>query len=136
MVVLWCTVLYSTVKSTVEWYLYFKPRMSLSKHKSMDGVSNSSGLLNQCQPLYANYCISLYFSRYYAVRSNMSSLFSLCLVLMCYLCEKCYKPIIVQYCIADCLSQVPRLTLLDLTNKLDLKNLLSEWDSFICEELN
>ena len=55
---------------------------------------------------------------------------------MYYLCEKYYKPIIVQHCIAYCLSQVPRLTLLDLTNKLDLKNLLSEWDSLICEELN
>ena len=31
-----------------------------------------------------------------------------------YLCEKYYKPITVQYDIADCVSQVPRLTLLDL----------------------
>ena len=33
---------------------------------------------------------------------------------MYYLCEKYYKPIIVQYYIADCVSWVPRLTLLDL----------------------
>ena len=33
---------------------------------------------------------------------------------MYYLCEKYYKPITVQYYIADCVSWVPRLTLLDL----------------------
>ena len=31
-----------------------------------------------------------------------------------YLCEKYYKPIEVQYYIADCVCWVPRLTLLDL----------------------
>ena len=40
---------------------------------------------------------------------------------MYYLCEKYYKPITVQYYIADCVSWVPRLTLLDLANKLDLQ---------------
>ena len=43
---------------------------------------------------------------------------------MYYLCEKYYKyyctVIVVQYYTADCVSWVPRLTLLDLTNKLDL----------------
>ena len=33
---------------------------------------------------------------------------------MYYLCEKYYKPITVQYYIADCVIWVPRLTLLDL----------------------
>ena len=33
---------------------------------------------------------------------------------MCYLCEGYYKPTIVQYYIADCVSWVPRLTLLGL----------------------
>ena len=33
---------------------------------------------------------------------------------MYYLCEKYFKPITVQYYIADCVSWVPRLTLLDL----------------------
>ena len=37
-----------------------------------------------------------------------------------YLCKKYYKPIIVQYYIADCVSWVPRLTLLVLKRKLDL----------------
>ena len=56
---------------------------------------------------------------------------------MYYLCEKYYKPITVQYYIADCVSWVSRLTLLDLlTNKLDLTNAISEWNSFICRGLN
>ena len=38
----------------------------------------------------------------------------LCLFFMYYLCEKYYKPITVQYYIADCVSWVPRLTLLGL----------------------
>ena len=33
---------------------------------------------------------------------------------MYYLCEKYYEAFIVQYCVADCVSWVPRLTLLDL----------------------
>ena len=33
---------------------------------------------------------------------------------MYYLCEKYYKPITGRYYTADCVSQVPRLTLLDL----------------------
>ena len=33
---------------------------------------------------------------------------------MYYLCENYYKPITVQYYVADCVSCVPRLTLLDL----------------------
>ena len=40
---------------------------------------------------------------------------------MYYLCEKYYKPITVQYYIANCVSWVSGLTLLDLTNKLDLR---------------
>ena len=33
---------------------------------------------------------------------------------MYYFCEKYFKPITVQYYIADCVSWLPRLTLLDL----------------------
>ena len=43
---------------------------------------------------------------------------------MYYLCEKCYKPIPVQYCIADCVSQVPGLTLLDLRTNGTFKRTL------------
>ena len=39
--------------------------------------------------------------------------FCVCLFFMYYLCEKYYKPITVQYYIADCVSWIPRLTLLD-----------------------
>ena len=39
---------------------------------------------------------------------------------MYYLCEKYYKPITVQYYIADCVSWVPRLTLLDLDEQIGL----------------
>ena len=45
---------------------------------------------------------------------------SLCLFFMDYLCRKYDKPITVHYYIAGHVSWVPRLTLLDLTNKLDL----------------
>ena len=40
---------------------------------------------------------------------------------MYYLCEKYYKPNTVQYYIANCVSWVPRLTLLDLTKQPDLR---------------
>ena len=40
------------------------------------------------------------------------------------LCEKCYKPITVQYYIADCVSWVPRLTLLDLRTNWTYKHTL------------
>ena len=82
-------------------------------------VSNSSCLFTWYRPLYANYCtVLLYFSSYCTVRLNFF-LFCVCFF-MYYLCEKYYKPIIVYiyikyiYYITDCISWVPRLTLLDL----------------------
>ena len=39
--------------------------------------------------------------------------FIFCVCLLYYLCEKYYKPMTVQYYIANCISWVPRLTLLD-----------------------
>ena len=44
----------------------------------------------------------------------------LCLSFVHYLCEKYYKPITVQYYIADCGSWVPRLTLLDIQIQTEL----------------
>ena len=41
-------------------------------------------------------------------------IFCVCLFLVYYLCEKYYKPITVQYYIADCVSWVPKLNELDL----------------------
>ena len=76
-------------------------------------VNNSSCLFTWCQPLYATCCtILLYFSRCCTVRLKM--FYYLCLVFIPCLCGKNYKPIAVQYYIADCVSGVPRLTLLDL----------------------
>ena len=78
-------------------------------------VSNPSCLFTLCQPLYASCCtVLLYFSRYCTVRLKMFSLFLCLLGFMYYLYEKYYKPITVQYYIADCVSWVARLTLLDL----------------------
>ena len=79
----------------------------------LPSVSNSSYWFNGCQPLYASCCtVLLYFSRYCTIRFKMFR-FCVCF-LMYYLCEKSYKAITVQYCLADCVSRVPRLTLLDL----------------------
>ena len=49
---------------------------------------------------------------------------------MCYMCEKCYNPIAVQPYIANCISRLPRLTLLDL--QIELMNMLSEQSLFVC----
>ena len=79
-------------------------------------VSNSSCLFTRCQPLCASCCTALlYFSRYCTVR--LKRFYFLCLFFIYYLCEKCYKPITVQYYIADCVSWVPRLTLSDSQTK-------------------
>ena len=53
---------------------------------------------------------------------------------MYYLYEKYYKPIIGQYCIADCVSWVPGLTSLDF-EQIGLTKVLSEQNSFICQGL-
>ena len=69
-------------------------------------VRNPGCPFTQGQPLYASCCtVLLYFSRYCAIRLKMIFYF-LCLCFMYYLCEKYYNPIIVLYCIADCVSGV------------------------------
>ena len=40
---------------------------------------------------------------------------------MQHMCDKCYKPITAQYCIAHCVSWVPRLTLMDIMDKSELR---------------
>ena len=67
------------------------------------------------------------------VRLKMFSLFFLLVFLMHYLCEKYYKPIRVQYFIADGVSSVPRLSLLDL--QIVLMSVLLEWNSLVCSGL-
>ena len=54
-----------------------------------------------------------YFSRYCKSKNA--------LFFMYYLCDEYYKPSTEQYCIANCVSWAPRLTLLDLRKKLDLR---------------
>ena len=77
--------------------------------------SDSPCLFTRCQPLDASCCTGLlYFPRYCTVRLKMFPLFFAFCFFMYYLCEKYYKPITVRYYIADCVSWVPRLTLLDL----------------------
>ena len=49
------------------------------------------------------------------------------------LCEMYYKPITVQFYIANSVSWVLRLTVLDL--QIELMNALSEQNSFICRDL-
>ena len=91
--------------------------MSRSKHKSSGDVAGTK----KCQL----FIVLLYFSRYCTVRLKM---FIFCLFFMYYLCKKYYKPITVQYYIADCVYWVPRLT-------AGLTNALSEQNSFVCSGL-
>ena len=93
-------------------------------------VSNSSYLFTWCQSLYASSCT---IRMYCTVRLKM--FYFSCLFFTHYLCEKYHKSIKVQYCTTDCVRWVPRLTLLDLTSKLNLMNVLSEQNSFICRGL-
>ena len=99
--VLLCTLLYSTGRRTIDLYLYFKPRMSRSKHKSSRDVAVTAKKLLYC---IFSYCTS---------RLKMFSLFFV-FFLMCYLCEKYYKPVRELYYTADCVGWTPRLNLLDL----------------------
>ena len=94
-----------TVQPRVEYSLQclsFKPRMSRSKHNSTGDVDSTT--ICSCTVL-------LYFSRYCPIR--FLEFIFLCVFFMYYLCEKYYKLIIVQYYIPNCVSWVPRLSLLD-----------------------
>ena len=70
----------------VVWYLYFKPGMTGNKHKSSSDIAGTTELF---KVLY----------------SKIKSVCFLCLlVLVYYLWEKYYKPITIQYYIADWVS--------------------------------
>ena len=93
-----CAFVYCTTQYYIEYRvqnLYFKPRMSGSTCKSSSGIAGITAFL-----------------RYYTVRLNTFSLW-LCLFFTYYLCEKHYNPIVAQYYVVDCVSWIPRLTLLD-----------------------
>ena len=80
-------------------------------------VSNSYCLFTQCQPApvcQLLYCTTVLFKVLYCKIKNVFFIFYVCLFFMYYLCEEYYKPMVVQYHVADCVSWVPRLTLLDL----------------------
>ena len=96
-------------------------------------VSNSSYLFTGCQPLYASCStVLMYFSRSCTMRLKMFCLFFV-FVFMYYLCEKYYRPITVQFYIANCVSWIPRLNLLDL--QIRFMDVLLEQNSFICRRL-
>ena len=78
-------------------------------------ISNSSCLFTLCQPLYASCCRTIVLFKVLCCKIlNVFFIFCVCLFFIYYLCEKYYKPIMVQYYTADYVSWVPRLTLLDL----------------------
>ena len=97
------------------------PSVSCCWRSFSSSISHLSRLLSSvtflASSLDANPCmpavVLLYFSEYCNVRLKMFSLFFV-LFFMCYMYEKCYKPVIVQYYIADCVSWVPTLILSDL----------------------
>ena len=96
-----CAFVYFTVQDCIEYsstVSLFQVQDVRSMHKSSSDVAGTNVLFKV-----------LYFKM-----KNVFLIFCVCLLLMYYLCEKYYKPIPVQYYIADCVSWVPRLTLLDL----------------------
>ena len=72
-------------------------------------------------------CQLLYYYTFKVLYYKVNNVYFLCLFILC-VCityEEYYEPITVQYYIADYVSWVPRLTLLDLQSPL------WEWNSFI-----
>ena len=74
---------------------------------------------------------------YYKIKNT---LFFLGFIFMYYLCEKYYKPTTVQYYIVNCVSWVPRLTLLDLqtnwsyecTLRMELDHVYKTYCTYLC----
>ena len=94
--------------------------------------SNSSCLFTRYQPLICQLCTGLFKVLCYKMTND---LFIFQFVFLCIICvKKYYKPMQVSYYIADCVSWVPRLTLLDFQTN-GVKNVLLEQSSFICREL-
>ena len=69
--------------------------------------------LDEAPVCHMLFCTIVLFKVLYSKIKNVFFIF--CLFFMYYLCEKYYKPIRVQYFIADCVSSVSRLTV-GLTN--------------------
>ena len=83
--------------------LNLKPRTPASRCKSSGDVAGTSKVpaVLYCSTTEGTYC-------------KIKNVLFLYLFFMYYLCEKYCKPITVQYYIANCVSWVPRLTLMDL----------------------
>ena len=73
-------------------------------------VLHSSCLSTRCQPLYASCCTVLFKIPYHKIKTVF---FILCVCFYVWY-DKYYKPITLQYYINDCVSWIPRPTLLDL----------------------
>ena len=84
------------------------PSPSTSSPSSVSSFS----LFTQPQPLYANCAALLYFPR--DCTEDEKRFAFLCLFFYILFVCKYYKPVTVQYCIAECVSCVFRLTLMDL----------------------
>lgn len=102
------SVLYYTVLCGIQLiqHHYYKSRTYRRKYKSSGDVAGIAKSTSCCT-------VILYFSMHYIIILNMLS-FLLYWFFMYYICENYYKPITVQYCIADYVSLVPRLTLFGL----------------------
>ena len=83
----------------------------LSLPQSVNLLTCSLDATPVCQLLY---CTTVLLKTLYCKIKNVFFTFSVYLLLCYYLFIKYYKPIIVQYYIADCVSWIPKLTLLDL----------------------
>ena len=73
---------------------------------------NSSFLFTRYQSLYAS-CCTVLFRVLYCEVTHVVFIFCICIFMYC-LCDKYHKPITVQYYTANCVSWVPRLTMLEL----------------------
>ena len=93
-VVLLCTSLFGTVHRIVIQCPYLKPRMSGSKHQSSGDIAGTTVLFQVLNHKVKNAFIFVLF--------------------MYYWCEEYYKPTPVQYSIANYVTWLPRLTMLDL----------------------
>lgn len=98
------------------------PQFHQAPASTPSSISCSSHPVPQCCPSLCASCYTglLYFSRPCTVKLKIFSLFFV-VFFLCIICVKYYKPITVQYKIADCVSWVPRLILLALWTNRDFQ---------------
>ena len=114
-----CAFVYFTVQYCIE----YSSTVSLFQAQDVGIKRKSSGdVAGTAKKRQLLYCTTVLLKVLYCNIKSVFFILCVCLFFMYYLCEKYYKPITIQYYIAGCVSWVPRLTLLDLTNKLDLRS--------------